>query len=84
MTNSFSTLSNVFSGTVIFLAASSNIAMRSVNDLSANPGIFLVEVYIFKLLSRESKLEYYKRDSSKLSSFGSCFSSNKKGGAPKK
>jgi hypothetical protein len=58
--------------------------MRSVNGLSANAGIFLVEVYIFKFISRESKLEYCKRDSSKISSFGSCFRLNKKGGAPKK
>jgi len=54
--NNLRTLSNVFSGTDIFLAASSNIAIRSVNGLSANAGIFLVEVYIFKFISRESKL----------------------------
>jgi hypothetical protein len=44
ITINFSTFSSVFSGTVIFFAASSNSAMRSVNGLSANAGIFLVEV----------------------------------------
>ncbi len=38
----------VFSGTVIRIEAFSNIDMRCVTDFEANPGIFFVEVYIFK------------------------------------
>ena len=42
------TLISVFSGTVIFFEASSNKASRSVKGLLSNPGIFFVEIYIFK------------------------------------
>ena len=44
ITNNFNKFNNVFSGTDIFLPASSNKAIRSVSGLSARAGIFLVEV----------------------------------------